>query len=172
MKTFLKENFDKKNLFFLLTICYKLLFIINITESLQQQHPRFVLSIIILNFDLENSKVKTLIDRIMLIIPPTKITLISKEMPKIERSLLGDKDIFVLSAVSDLETKFDLKIELANQLCERRQIREEITLEEFDETPLPDVPFVDDYVDPIVSYPVNLCTIQFNQTEGKNKTRR
>ena len=103
----------------------------------------------------------------MLILPPTKITLISKEMPEIERTPLGDKDIFVLSAVSDLETKFDLKTELANQLCERRQIKEEITLEEFDETPLPDVPFVDDYVDPIISYPVNLCTIQFNQTEGK-----
>ena len=102
----------------------------------------------------------------MLILPSTKITLISKEIPEIERSPLGDKDIFVLSAVSDLETKFELKTELANQLCERRQIKEEITLEEFDETPLPDVPFVDDYVDPIVSYPVNLCTIQFNQTEG------
>ena len=143
--------------------------VINVTESLQQQRPSFVLSIIILNFELEHSKVQTLIDRIMLILPPTKITLISKEMPEIERTPLGDRDVFVISAVSDLETKFDLKTELANQLCERRQIKEEITIEEFDETPLPDVPFVDDYVDPIVSYPVNLCTIQFNQTEGNNQ---
>ena len=87
---------------------------------------------------------------------------------KLDRNPPWDGDLFIIPSISALETNFDLKAELGNQLCERPRVREEITLEEFDETPLPDVPFVDDYVDPIVSYPVNLCTEKFNQTEGNN----
>ena len=86
--------------------------------------------------------------------PEIKIVLVTTpELSKLNPLL--EEEFFVTKSITNLISNFDIFSELSKELCQKLVIKPTET--EFDETVTPIVPFVDQFKEPAIGVPTNLC---------------